>query len=360
MPKSPPDTEGADGHADSSASTGSATSATDTPQHLLEAPITPHALGTPDASSVPQSPPDEPLTPTPATECQHGDRPARERPPGPPVVGVVCSAGGLKALEELFAAVPTDSELAWIVMPHLALDQPSLLVELLAKHALVPVRSVEANTAPQANMVYVARPAQGVTLRGGRMRIEPLKQAAQAEAALDGLLTSLAEDLGPAALGVILSGTGDAGVQGLRAIVNAGGLGVVQLPATAQFSAMPQAGIDAGVADLALPPAEIPAALAEHVRPGGDRLMLKDFSEDTAVQGALRSILALLRVRTRYDFRDYRPSMVSRRIRRRMDALNIQDTAVYLDKLRQEPAELERLYQELIPRADDRRHRLLS
>ncbi|WP_295880300.1 CheR family methyltransferase [uncultured Thiohalocapsa sp.] len=278
---------------------------------------------------------------------RRSDHPQRRGPAAAPVVGVVCSAGGLKALEALFGAVPPDSGLAWIVMPHLALDQPSMLGELLAKHTAVPVRAAEDNAVPRANTVYVARPSQGLTLRGGRMRIEPLKQPAQAEAALDGLLTSLAEDLGPAALGVILSGSGDAGVDGLRSIVDAGGLGVVQLPATAQFGAMPQAAIDAGLADLALPPAEIPAALLEHVRPGGD-LLLKDFSEDTAEQSALRNILALLRVRTRYDFRDYRPSMVGRRIRRRMDQLSLADTAAYLRKLREEPAELERLYRDLM------------
>jgi two-component system CheB/CheR fusion protein len=283
---------------------------------------------------------------SPARDRRGSDR--RKRPPGTPVVGVVCSAGGLTALEELFAAVPTDSGLAWVVMPHLALDQPSLMVELIGKHTPVPVLAATDGTEPRPDTVYIARPAEGLTLRGGRLRIEPLKQPAQTEAALDQLLVSLAEDLGPASIGVILSGSGDAGTAGLRAVVNAGGLGVVQLPATAQFDSMPQAAIDANLADLALPPAEIPAAVLEHLRPSGQSPMLDEFPGDAPERGALRSILALLRVHARYDFRDYRPSMVGRRIRRRMDHLGLADSKAYLERLRREPAELEQLYQELM------------
>jgi two-component system, chemotaxis family, CheB/CheR fusion protein len=273
--------------------------------------------------------------------------PAPPRPDVPPVVGIVCSAGGLKALEEFFAAVPPDSGLAWLVMPHLAPDQPSLLAGLLGKHSTIPVGAAVDGVVPAKNRAYIAQPGAGVTLRGGRIRIEQLQGTAGRRAALDAVLVSLAEDLGAAALGVVLSGSGDAGVKGLRAIVNAGGLGVVQQPATADYPDMPQAAIDAGLADLALPPAQIPIALVEHTRPGGEAV-LKDFSPEPSEQNALRRLLALLRVRTRYDFRDYRPSMVSRRIRRRMDQLGIGRTEDYLARLRGETDELKHLNQDLM------------
>jgi two-component system, chemotaxis family, CheB/CheR fusion protein len=243
--------------------------------------------------------------------------------------------------------VPEHSGLAWLVAPHLAPDQPSMMVDLLRKYAAIPVGAAVDGVRPVADRAYVAHPGEGVTLRGGCIRIEPLQGTARARGALDALLVSLAEDRGAAALGVVLSGSGDAGVPGLRAIVNAGGFSVVQLPATADYGDMPQAAIDAGVADLALPPADIPAALIEHVRPGGD-VVMQDFSPEPAEQSALRRLLALLRVRTRYDFRDYRPSMVSRRIRRRMDQLGLRRTEDYLALLRNDTAELEHLYQDLM------------
>jgi PAS domain S-box-containing protein len=234
------------------------------------------------------------------------------------------------------------------VAPHLAPDQPSVLIDLIGKHARVPVGAATDGAAPQADHVYVARPGEGLSLRGGRMRIEHLQGTAMSRAAMDALLLSLAEDLGAAALGVVLSGSGEAGVKGLRAIVDAGGFTVAQSPDSADYGDMPQAAIDAGVADQALPPAAIPEALLEHTRPGSGKAVLEEFSNEPSEQSALRRLLALLRVRTRYDFRDYRPSMVGRRIRRRMDQLGVANGDQYLAQLRSDPAELEQLYHDLM------------
>ncbi|WP_200240169.1 CheR family methyltransferase [Thiohalocapsa halophila] len=288
----------------------------------------------PDAADVPERRRDHPQ--------------ARNHPPGAPVVGVVCSAGGLKALKALFAAVAPDSGLAWVVAPHLAPDQPSMLVELLQQHTSIPVETAAESLAPAPDHVYVSPPAQALTLRGGHMRLTPLRGSEPSRAALDRLLVSLAEDRGVAAMGVVLSGTGDAGVAGLRAIVDAGGFTVAQLPATADYAAMPEAAIDAGLADAVLTPAQIPAALLEHVGPGDGASALLGFSAEPAEQSALHRILELMRTRTRYDFRDYRQSMVGRRIRRRMELLGAARSEDYLALLRAEPTEVEELYRELM------------
>lgn len=308
-----------------------------------------------DAAAVPradstncEAPAAQALENTDARRRQRSDPPERERSTGAPLVGVVCSAGGLKALKALFAAVPPNSGLAWVVAPHLAPDQPSMLVELLRQHTSIPVDAAADRLAPTPDHVYVSPPAQELTLRGGHMRLTRLRGSEQSRTALDRFLVSLAEDRGVAAMGVVLSGTGDAGVAGLRAIIDAGGFTVVQLPATADFAAMPEAAIDAGIADAVLPPAQIPAALLDHIRPGTGATALWGFSAEPAEQSALHRILELMRARTRYDFRDYRQSMVGRRIRRRMDLLGVARSEDYLALLRAEPTEVEELYRELM------------
>jgi two-component system CheB/CheR fusion protein len=74
-------------------------------------------------------------------------------------------------------------------------------------------------------------------------------------------LRSLAEDQGEQAIGIILSGTGTDGTLGLRAILGAGGISLVQEPATAKYNGMPDSAIDAGYATQVLPVEEMPEAL---------------------------------------------------------------------------------------------------
>jgi two-component system chemotaxis response regulator CheB len=78
----------------------------------------------------------------------------------------------------------------------------------------------------------------------------------------DRLFTSLARAHGPKAVGVILTGMGDDGAEGARAIRDAGGVVVVESDATAIVYGMPGAAVRAGVATHTLPLPEI----AEYLR----------------------------------------------------------------------------------------------
>jgi len=71
---------------------------------------------------------------------------------------------------------------------------------------------------------------------------------------INDFLCSLADDQAECAIGIILSGTASDGTLGLRAIFGAGGLCMVQEPATAKFDSMPQSAIKAGYATYILPP----------------------------------------------------------------------------------------------------------
>ena len=53
--------------------------------------------------------------------------------PGPPVAGIGASAGGLEAFKKFFAAMPADSGIAFVLIPHLDPKHESLMVELLAR-----------------------------------------------------------------------------------------------------------------------------------------------------------------------------------------------------------------------------------
>jgi two-component system CheB/CheR fusion protein len=74
------------------------------------------------------------------------------------VVGIGASAGGLEALERLFAHMPVDTGLAFVVVQHLSPDHKSLMVELLQKHTRMRVCRVEAGMAVEPDTVYLLPP----------------------------------------------------------------------------------------------------------------------------------------------------------------------------------------------------------
>src|SRR5579871_6222876 len=74
------------------------------------------------------------------------------------VVGIGASAGGLEALERLFAHMPLDSGMAFVVIQHLSPDFRSLMDELLARHTRIPIARVENGVEVAPNVIYLMPP----------------------------------------------------------------------------------------------------------------------------------------------------------------------------------------------------------
>jgi len=76
---------------------------------------------------------------------------------------------------------------------------------------------------------------------------------------------SLADDVKERAVGIILSGTGNDGTEGARAIKAQDGLIIVQDPESAKYDGMPKSAIETGVADYILTPEAMPGVLKEYL-----------------------------------------------------------------------------------------------
>ena len=85
---------------------------------------------------------------------------------------------------------------------------------------------------------------------------------------IDAFLRSLAEDQGDNAVAIVLSGTGSDGTLGLRAVQGAGGLCLVQDPATAKYDGMPQSALNSGLGLQALPIASMLAVIRANTQQG--------------------------------------------------------------------------------------------
>ena len=156
-------------------------------------------------------------------------------PPRCLVVGIGASAGGLDALERLFAAVSPATDLAFIVVQHLDPKSHSVMDEILARKTRVPIAKAADGDAIAGNRIYLAPAGQCVALMHGRLHLVTPADGGRAHLPIDFLFRSLADDQGERAIGIVLSGTGSDGTLGVRAIKGAGGLTLAQDPADARL-----------------------------------------------------------------------------------------------------------------------------
>ncbi len=268
------------------------------------------------------------------------------------VVGVCGSAGALEAFQILLDNLPTPLGLALVIVPHLDPSHPSLMAQLLASHTPMRVEEVADGVALAPDRVYVIPPGRFLAVANGRLLLSPVADgdasATGRQTVIDLFLRSLAEDLEHRALGVVLSGTGSLGTLGLREIKEHGGVTLVQDPASAGFDSMPRSAIAAGVADRVLSPKAIAGALVDYARRARASGHWRQGADADTEPEQLGAILALLRARTKYDFRCYRKGMLLRRVRRRMGLRQLTDLPEYVARLRSDGEELGLLFRDLL------------
>jgi two-component system CheB/CheR fusion protein len=259
-----------------------------------------------------------------------------------PIVAIGASAGGLEAIEQFFAAVTEPCRFAFVIIQHLSPDFKSLMVELLARRTPLAVRAVEDGMAPAANAIHLIPPGKTMTIEAGLLRLAERNERELVHHPIDEFFVSLATDRGAAAIGIVLSGSGGDGSRGARAIRRSGGRVLVQLPATAKFSSMPQSAIEAGCAEEVMAPDAMAKALLEAApRPS-------DGSDGQAGSSLTPELVDCLDRAFGIDFSDYRNETVQRRLQRRMMLRGFDQLDAYAAFVADDPDEQEALYQDLL------------
>jgi len=238
--------------------------------------------------------------------------------------------------------MPATSELAFVIVMHLAAEQESHLTELIQPYTTMPVLQVQDAIKTVRNHVYVIPPNRNLSTIDSHLRLTPLEEARRDRAPIDHFFRTLADTHGEHAIGIVLSGTGSDGTIGLQRIREAGGLTLVQEPTEAAYDGMPRSAIAGGQVDLVLPIQAMPARLLDYAA-NAPALAAPD--EDAAAeQTALRQILALVRRQTGQDFARYKRSTVLRRVQ----IHQLPDLSAYARFLQANAAEVAALYQNLL------------
>jgi two-component system, chemotaxis family, CheB/CheR fusion protein len=272
-------------------------------------------------------------------------------PQGPSlVVGIGASAGGLEALEGLFRSMPADTGLTFILVTHMARGTPSSLPDIIARFAPLPVTTAVDGGAIEPNHVYVCPSDHILTLGDNRLHLHSRVSEAQHKP-IDVFLSSLADERGEAAIGILLSGGGSDGTLGIKAIKERGGLTLAQgADGTGPIQAsMPDTAIAAGVVDIVLPVDQMALRLAEYAR-NFQASRVDGEADDDSFNGAdVRDpICRILLNQVGHDFSGYKEKTFMRRVRRRMQVLQIEQVERYVERLREEPDEVSMLFRDLL------------
>lgn len=265
------------------------------------------------------------------------------------IAAIGASAGGVEAYIQLLKGLPADTGVSLVFISHLAPDQKSHLVEILARSTRMPVALIEHESVPKPNHVYVLPPNMLATMSGGKLLLET-RVDRYAPLAIDHFFRSLAADQKNHAVGVVLSGMDSDGALGLRAIKGEGGIAMVQAPESARYPAMPRNSLAADHPDFALEPAQIGVELArlawQFAHPSIQMLDQADPKPDE--KQTLARILRLLTNFAGLDYRHYKPGTIQRRISRRMLVCKITDLEEYLAYLQIHPEELRLLHEDTL------------
>jgi len=282
------------------------------------------------------------------------------------VAGVGSSAGGLDALKLLLGSLGDPVEnLAMVICQHVSPDYKSMLTKLLRNTTNWEVVEAEDEQQLSGGTIYVTPPNYHITFEDDRLDLKEY-DGSKPVPSINRFFDTLAHEKGKMALGVVLSGTGSDGTDGMRSIGACGGYTLVQDPGDAKHADMPRAVIESEVYDKIALAQEIPREIRSYVESVDliERSNIANITDDSCDEDDVdgegseakpqsqrdinRHIFKLLERRTGTNFAKYKPSTIFRRIDKRLDALNLKNKKDYLAYIKENPKELGKLFETVL------------
>lgn len=175
-------------------------------------------------------------------------------------VVIGASAGALEALSAILPYLPASFPVPILIVVHIPPDRPSALADLFAAKCRMAVKEAEDKEPLRAGTIYFAPPDYHLLVEVDKtVALSSDEQVFFSRPSIDVLFETAADAYQERLIGIVLSGANSDGANGLKAVMAAGGVGLVQNPDTAFAAAMPEA--------------------AEKMNPGADAMTLAEIAE---------------------------------------------------------------------------------
>jgi two-component system chemotaxis response regulator CheB len=179
------------------------------------------------------------------------------------VIVIGASTGGPLAVRTLLAQLPSDFALPCVIVQHLPATFTPVFASDLARHVRLAVREAASGDRIAPGCALIAPGASHLVVRSdGTVELLQPDHADVHRPSIDVAMTSVADVFGAAATGVVLTGMGTDGAEGLRAIRRVGGHAYVQQPDTCVVPSMPSCALERAGADAVAAPEGIGRLLA--------------------------------------------------------------------------------------------------
>jgi two-component system chemotaxis response regulator CheB len=179
------------------------------------------------------------------------------------IVVIGTSLGGLSALKIVLENLPADFPVPIAIVQHRHKESDNTLKQFLQQHSLLPIQEVEDKDEILPGHVYLAPADYHLLVEQGYFALSTDEPVSYARPSIDVLFESAADIYGEQVIAIILTGANQDGRQGIKKVKARGGLAIVQEPATAESSIMPEAAISAVAVDWILSLSDIAAQIVK-------------------------------------------------------------------------------------------------
>jgi two-component system CheB/CheR fusion protein len=181
-------------------------------------------------------------------------------------IALGCSAGGLESVCTFFQQITEKTGAAFVVIPHLTREYPSKFAEILSKFTHMPIHRVTDTKHLEQDNIYVLIEDKMMVVEEHHLKVRRRYTREIINKSIDIFFKSMAKCFRENAIGVILSGMGTDGIEGIKTIEDYHGLVIVQDPESTEFNILPQTAILKDDPHAILPPADIARFLVRYLK----------------------------------------------------------------------------------------------
>ncbi|MEM0449581.1 MAG: chemotaxis response regulator protein-glutamate methylesterase [Methanomassiliicoccales archaeon] len=165
------------------------------------------------------------------------------------VIMIGASTGGPKALPEVLSRLPSDLPAGVLIVQHMPEGFTRSFAERLNWISSIEVREAQEGDRIEKGVALLAPGNKHMVLKENRIHLDEGPKVHYVRPAVDPMMISVAPVYGPRCVGVILTGMGFDGLEGMKEIKRQGGKTIVQDESSCVVYGMPKAIVDAGIAD---------------------------------------------------------------------------------------------------------------